>query len=55
MDWLLEENGIIQMVDGKRKMCAREKERERRMEMTRESLRDVRLRTIGIKVDARKR
>lgn len=54
MDWLLEENGIIQMVDGKR-VCAREKERERRMEMTRESLRDVRLRTIGIKVDARKR
>lgn len=52
--WLLEGNGIIQMVDGKR-VCVREKERERRMEMTRESLRDVRLRIIGIKVDARNR
>lgn len=37
------------------KGCVRERKRERRMEMTRESLRDVRLRTIGIKVDARKR
>lgn len=31
------------------------RERERRLEVTRESLRDVRLRTIGIKVDARNR
>lgn len=38
------------MVDGKRVG-----ERERGLGVTRKSLRDIRLRTIGIKVDARNR